>query len=191
MFEIIHVNHDDRVIKVVTSEDAGAIKVEAEALGAEERERCAAIDKVRPGVDLEELLETRDPGVSCPIPGCLVSFVGVERVLDAPFRVIDDSTLSGDADLEWLKGRVNEQAQEVMRLYAHLGLDFVNSLAQELLDDPSNSISRRFIALSPRIVLAPNWYILVVCYHLTLYVCTYKILRDCKFRSSMSLVGVR
>ena len=51
-------------------------------------------------------------------------------------------------------------------------------------------MSRRFRALSPRIALAPNWHILVACYPLALYVSTYKSLRDCKYRSLMSLVGV-
>ena len=50
-------------------------------------------------MDLEELLETVDQGVSCSKPGCLVSFVGVERALGASFRVIDDLTLSGVTDL--------------------------------------------------------------------------------------------
>ena len=117
-FKLLAERYADRVIKVITSEDAGAITVEADALEAEERERAAAVDKARSGVDLEELLETVDQDVSCFKSGCLVSFVGLERVLGAPFRVTDDSTLSGDADLECLKARVHEQAQEVMCLYA-------------------------------------------------------------------------
>ena len=127
----------DRVIKVVTDETAGADKVEAEALAAEERERAAAADGAMAGADLGQRLETVGRGVSFSQPGCLVSSVGVDRALGAPFRVIDDFTRSGEADLEWLSARVGELSQEVMCLYAHLGLESVNALARELLDDPS------------------------------------------------------
>ena len=51
-------------------------------------------------------MEALGQGVSFSKPGCLVSFVGVVRVLGAPFRVIDDDTFSGKADFEWLKARV-------------------------------------------------------------------------------------
>ena len=47
-----------------------------------------------------------------------------------PFRV------SGKADLEWLKARVGERSQEIMRLYAYLGLGSVNALARGMIDDP-------------------------------------------------------
>ena len=57
-------------------------------------------------VDRGERMEALGQGVSFSKPGCLVSFVGVVRVLGAPFRVIDDDTFSGKADFEWLKARV-------------------------------------------------------------------------------------
>jgi len=88
------------------------------------------------GADLGQRLETVGRGVSFSQPGCLVSFVGVERVLGAPFRVIDDFTRSGEADLDWLSARVGELSQEVMCLYAHQGLGSVDTLARELLDEP-------------------------------------------------------
>ena len=59
-------------------------------------------------VELGQHLETGGRGVSFSKPGCLVSFVGVKRVLGAPFRVIDEVTRSGEADLEWLSARVGE-----------------------------------------------------------------------------------
>ena len=89
------------------------------------------------GLDLEQRLELVGQGVSFSKPGCLVSFVGVERVLGAPFRVIDEVTRSGDADRKWLRARVGEQTQEVMCLYAHLGLESVDALLLEPLDGPS------------------------------------------------------
>ena len=57
--------------------------------------------------------------------------------MGAPFWVIGDVTRSGDADLEWLSARVGEQTQEVMCLYAHLGLELADPLLWESLDDPS------------------------------------------------------
>ena len=51
-FRLLAERDADRVIKVVTSEDAGAITVEADALKAEERERAAAADGAMAGVDL-------------------------------------------------------------------------------------------------------------------------------------------
>ena len=53
----------------------------AEALAAEERERAAAADGAMAGADMGQRLETVGRGVSFSQPGCLVSFVGVERVL--------------------------------------------------------------------------------------------------------------
>jgi hypothetical protein len=53
-------------------------------------------------------------------PPCLVSFVGVERLLGAPFRVIDKRSKS--TDVKWLQARVKEQADKVIRQYAFLGL---------------------------------------------------------------------
>ena len=81
-------------------------------------------------------MEALGQGVSFSKPGCLVSFVGVERVLGAPFRVIDDDALSGKADLEWLKARGGERSQEIMRLYACLVLETANALARGMTDDP-------------------------------------------------------
>ena len=92
------------------------------------------------GADLEQRLKTVDQGVSFSKPRCLVSFVGVERVMSAPFRVIDDFTCSGYTDLVWLKARVDEQTQEVMCLYPYLGLESADSLVLELLDDPSKLV---------------------------------------------------
>ena len=111
--------------------------MEAGALDAEERGRAAAADEAMAGADLGQRLETLGRDVSFSPPGCLVSFVGVERVLGAPFRVIDDFTRSGEADLEWLRARVDELSQEVMCLYAHLGLESADALARELIDGPS------------------------------------------------------
>ena len=108
----------DRVIKVVTNEDAGAITVEAEALEAEERERATATDGAMAGADLEQRSETVGQVASFSEPGCLVSFVGVERVLGAPFRVIDDVTRSGDADFERLRAQVSEQSQKAIPIRA-------------------------------------------------------------------------
>ena len=88
----------------------------AEALVAEERVRVAAADGLITGVDRGQRMEVFGQGVSFSKPGCLVSFVGVERVLGAPFRVIGDGALSGKADLEWLKARIGERSQEFMRL---------------------------------------------------------------------------
>ena len=171
-FKFLAEREVDRVIKVVTDEAAGAIKVEAEALAAEERERAAAADGAMAGADLMQHMEIAGRGVSFSQPGCLVSFVGVERVLGAPFRVIDDFTRLGEADLEWVRARVGELSQEVMCLYAHLGLESADALARELLHDPSKFDTDVPKALSPRIASPPNWRILHLCCHLVLCVTT-------------------
>ena len=69
-------------------------------------------------------------------PPCLVSFVGVERLLGAPFRVIDKRSKS--TDVKWLQARVKEQADKVIRQYAFLGLKSVDTLAREIMDEPAS-----------------------------------------------------
>ena len=117
-------------------EPTGAIKVATGALAAEERVRTAAADGLITGFDRGKRMEAPGQGVSFSEPGCLVTFVGVERVLGAPFRVIDGDAISGKADLEWLRARVGELSQEIMRLYAYLGLESVDVLARGMIDDP-------------------------------------------------------
>jgi len=63
----------DRVIKVVTDETDGAIKVTAEALAAEERVRVAAADGLMTGVDRGQRMEALGQGVSFSKPGCLLN----------------------------------------------------------------------------------------------------------------------
>ena len=94
-FKFLAEREADRVTIVVSDEAAGAIKAEAEALAAEERERVAAAGGAMAWAELGQHLETGGQGVSFSKPGCLVSSVGVERVLGAPFRMIDEVTRSG------------------------------------------------------------------------------------------------
>ena len=54
----------------------------------------------------------------------------------APFQVIDEVTLSGRADSEWLNARVGELSQKAMCVYAHLGLESADAIAREVLDGP-------------------------------------------------------
>ena len=84
-FEFLAEREADRVIKVVSDEAAGAVKAGAEALVAEERERVAAAGGEVAWAELGQHLGTGGRDVSFSKPGCLVSFVGVERVLGAPF----------------------------------------------------------------------------------------------------------
>ena len=72
-------------------------------------------------------------------PPCLVSLVGVERVLGAPFRVID--TYSEAADVQWLKVQVNELSRKAVAIFAHLGIESVDSLGCSLVDDPSHYVT--------------------------------------------------
>ena len=65
-----------------------------------------------------------------------MSFVGVERLLGAPFRVIDKRSKS--TDVKWLQARVKEQADKVIRQYAFLGLKSVDTLAREIMDEPAS-----------------------------------------------------
>ena len=72
-------------------------------------------------------------------PPCLVSLVGVERVLGAPFRVIDLDTEA--ADLQWLKAQVNELSQKALTVFAHLGIESVDSLGRSLIEDSSKYVT--------------------------------------------------
>ena len=69
-------------------------------------------------------------------PPCLVSFVGVERLLGPPFRVIDKRSKS--TDVKWLQARVKEQADKVIRQYAFLGLKSEDTLARGIMDEPAS-----------------------------------------------------
>ena len=121
-FGFLAERESDRVVKVVSDEAAGAIQAEAEALAAEERERFAAADGEMAWAELGQHVAIGGRGVSFSNPGCLVSFVGVERVLGAPFRVTDEVARSGETDLEWLSARVGEISQKPCACTRILGL---------------------------------------------------------------------
>jgi len=67
-------------------------------------------------------------------PGCLVSFVGVQKLLGSPFRIIDSAT--ADIDTRWLQERVEEVTQPALRTFAYLGLDSVDALGRSLVTNP-------------------------------------------------------
>ena len=75
----------------------------------------------RAHAELLTLERTSDPLNIARPPGCLVSFVGVQRLLGSPFRIIDSAT--AEADTRWLQERVEELTQPALRIFAHLGLE--------------------------------------------------------------------
>ena len=66
------------------------------------------------------------------LPPCLISVVGVERFLGAPFRVI--SKESGTPDTEWLRARVAGMTGKAVRLFAHLGLESVDNMGSQIVE---------------------------------------------------------
>jgi len=80
------------------------------------------------------LERTSDPLDIARPPGCLVSFVGVQRLLGSPFRIIGSAT--AEADTRWLQERVEELTQPALRIFAHLGLESVDALGRSLVTNP-------------------------------------------------------
>ena len=92
------------------------------------REKSEISKKTLPCRPLEFLLDVARP------PGCLVSFVGVQRLLGSPFRIIDSPT--AEADIRWLQERVEELTQPALRTFAYLGLESVDALGRRLVTNP-------------------------------------------------------
>jgi len=88
----------------------------------------------RAHAELLTLERLSDPLDVARPPGCLVSFVGVQRLLGSPFRIIDSST--AEADIRWLQERVEELTQPAFRTFAYLGLESVDALGRRLVTNP-------------------------------------------------------
>ena len=88
----------------------------------------------RAHAELLTLERTSDPLDIARPPGCLVSFVGVQRLLGSPFRIIGSAT--AEADTRWLQERVEELTQPALRIFAHLGLESVDALGRSLVTNP-------------------------------------------------------
>jgi hypothetical protein len=62
--------------------------------------------------------------------GLLITHVGVEKIMGAPFRALCPGE-GLERDLAWLAARAGEQAAGVAKLFAHIGLKAVDDLAEE------------------------------------------------------------
>ena len=62
--------------------------------------------------------------------GLLISHVGAVKVMGAPFRALCSGEGS-ERDLTWLAARASEQAVEVAKLFAHIGLKTIDEVAGE------------------------------------------------------------
>ena len=70
----------------------------------------------------------------------VVSVVGFEKIMGAPFRLVDSDSHPEDRDaaIKWLRGHVRAAAQQTIRAFSHLGSSHVDALAKSLLTDPSS-----------------------------------------------------